>query len=342
MMRLRGVIILFLTILPIVAMGQQNNALLRMMWWNLENFFDPSNDSLTADDDYTFEGSNHWTYKRFYQKKDNIYKAILSMGLDRLPIAIGVCEVENDWVLRQLCLNTPLRRFDYDYVHCDSPDRRGIDVALLYRKSLFEVLYYESIPVLDSTDSSFKTRDILLVKGVIKDMDTVFLLMNHFPSKRLGYEAYEKRLLAATVLSNTLDTIMQRYSDSKIIVMGDFNDTPFDACMTKVLKVSPHKKDWETNTLINLMADISLEKGTYKYQAVWSCIDQILITKNLHPNYSTSIEVVNGVANIYEANFLLIPDNKFLGFKLYRTYTGPKYNGGFSDHLPIYIDIQKN
>ena len=135
MMRLRGVIILFLTILPIVAMGQQNNALLRMMWWNLENFFDPSNDSLTADDDYTFEGSNHWTYKRFYQKKDNIYKAILSMGLDRLPIAIGVCEVENDWVLRQLCLNTPLRRFDYDYVHCDSPDRRGIDVALLYRKS---------------------------------------------------------------------------------------------------------------------------------------------------------------------------------------------------------------
>jgi endonuclease/exonuclease/phosphatase family metal-dependent hydrolase len=262
--------------------------------------------------------------------------------LDRLPIAIGVCEVENDWVLRQLCLNTPLRRFDYDYVHCDSPDRRGIDVALLYRKSLFEVLYYESIPVLDSTDSSFKTRDILLVKGVIKDMDTVFLLMNHFPSKRLGYEAYEKRLLAATVLYNTLDTIMQRYSDSKIIVMGDFNDTPFDACMTKVLKVSPHKKDWETNTLINLMADISLEKGTYKYQAVWSCIDQILITKNLHPNYSTSIEVVNGVANIYEANFLLIPDNKFLGFKLYRTYTGPKYNGGFSDHLPIYIDIQKN
>ena len=342
MMRLRGVIILFLTILPIVAMGQQNNALLRMMWWNLENFFDPSNDSLTVDDDYTFEGSNHWTYKRFYQKKDNIYKAILSMGLDRLPIAIGVCEVENDWVLRQLCLNTPLRRFDYDYVHCDSPDRRGIDVALLYRKSLFEVLYYESIPVLDSTDSSFKTRDILLVKGVIKDMDTVFLLMNHFPSKRLGYEAYEKRLLAATMLSNTLDTIMQRYSDSKIIVMGDFNDTPFDACMTKVLKVSPHKKDWETNTLINLMADISLEKGTYKYQAVWSCIDQILITKNLHPNYSTSIEVVNGVANIYEANFLLIPDNKFLGFKLYRTYTGPKYNGGFSDHLPIYIDIQKN
>lgn len=342
MMRLRGVIILFLTIFPIVAMGQQNNALLRMMWWNLENFFDPSNDSLTADDDYTFEGSNHWTYKRFYQKKDNIYKAILSMGLDRLPIAIGVCEVENDWVLRQLCLNTPLRRFDYDYVHCDSPDRRGIDVALLYRKSLFELLYYESIPVLDSTDSSFKTRDILLVKGVIKDMDTVFLLMNHFPSKRLGYEAYEKRLLAATVLSNTLDTIMQRYSDSKIIVMGDFNDTPFDACMTKVLKVSPHKKDWETNTLINLMADISLEKGTYKYQAVWSCIDQILITKNLHPNYSTSIEVVNGVANIYEANFLLIPDNKFLGFKLYRTYTGPKYNGGFSDHLPIYIDIQKN
>ena len=172
-------------------------------------------------------------------------------------------------------------------------------------------------------------------------MDTVFLLMNHFPSKRLGYESYEKRLLAAAVLSNTIDTIMQRYSDSKIIVMGDFNDTPFDDCITKVLKVSPYKKDWETNTLINLMSDIPLGEGTYKHQAAWTCVDQILVTKNLHPKYSTSIEVVNGVANIYAAKFLLIPDNKFLGMKLYRTYIGPKYQGGFSDHLPIYIDIQK-
>ncbi len=341
-MRLRCVIILTLLVFPIaIVMGQQRSVVTRIMWWNLENFFDPSNDSLTADDDFTAEGENHWTYRRFYQKKDNIYKAILSMGLDSLPVAIGICEVENDWVLRQLCLNTPLRRFDYDYIHYDSPDRRGIDVALLYRKNLFEVIYSKPIPVVDVTDTDFKTRDILLVKGVIKDMDTVFFLMNHFPSKRLGYVSYKKRMLAVTVLGNTLDTIVQSNPNCKMVVMGDFNDTPFDDCIVKGLQVLPDKKDWGNNTMINLMVDVPLGKGTYKYQGWWSCIDQIMITKNLYPDYSTSMEVVGGIANIYSPNFLLIRDNKFLGMKLYRTYTGPKYHGGFSDHLPIYIDIQK-
>ena len=325
----------------LTAIGQSEYASIRLMWWNLENFFDPSDDSVRNDDDFTPKGKNHWGYKRFEKKKNNIYKTIISMGIDSLPVVVGVCEVENDWTLKQLCFNTPLYKFGYNYVHYDSPDQRGIDVALLYRKDYFKLIYSKPIPVTDDADSAFKTRDILLVSGTVFEKDTLFLLLNHFPSKRGGGYAENKRTLAATQLANVIDTIVQRHCNAGIVVMGDFNDTPFDQSIVSTLGVSPYEKDWDKNILINLMTDISDKGGTYKYQGEWSNIDQIMISKNLHPRWATSMEVKKGRADIYSPNFLLLHDNKFGGNKLYRTYAGPKYEGGFSDHLPVYIDIDK-
>lgn len=332
-------VIMLVLAMPLAARAQEYSVA-RIMWWNVENFFDPSNDSLTNDDEFTPTGTKHWTYNRFYQKKDSIYKTIMYMGINRLPVTIGLCEVENDWVLRQICLNSPLRKFNYDFVHYDSPDSRGIDVALLYKVDRFEVLYSQPIEVKDSLDTAFKTRDILLVKGVIKDMDTVFMLLTHFPSQRLGDVSEKRRQQAAAVLAHTLDTIMAGYPDLKIILMGDFNDAPDAKCITEVLGISLQKDDNDSK-MINLMSHYQAGEGTYKYDGFWECLDQMMISRNLLPEATASMEVVDGKANIYKPNFLLIPDNKYWGMKLYRTYNGPIYKGGFSDHLPIYIDIKK-
>lgn len=343
MLTTKRILILFILLLSfsLPMEGQNDGDNVRLMWWNVENFFDPANDSIKSDDDFTPQGLNRWGYKRFEKKKNNIYKTIVSMGLDSLPAVVGMCEVENDWVLKQLCFNTPLRKFGYDFVHYDSPDSRGIDVALLYRCDYFKLLYSQPIAVADSSDTAFRTRDILLVSGVVFESDTLFLLLCHFPSKRGGAYAEAKRRFVAMQLAYTVDTLVQCHSKAAVVVMGDLNDTPFDESVTEVLRVSPHRRDWNKNILINLMTDIPEGKGTYKYQGQWSTIDQIMITKNLHPCWAVSMVVKTGTANIYSPNFLLLYDNKFRGNKLYRTYIGPKYEGGFSDHLPVYVDINK-
>lgn len=329
-------VVLLWGVLPLNA---QHKQCMRLVWWNVENFFDPSNDSLKNDDDFTFDGSYKWSYKRFDSKKNNIYKVVSSMGIDTVPIMVGLCEVENSWVLTQMCRNTPLRQYNYNFVHFDSPDKRGIDVALLYPANAFNVLYSKPIPVVDSLDASFATRDVLLVSGTVFGGDTLFLLLNHFPSKRGGAESEKRRILAAEVLKYTIDTIVQKHPDAMVVAMGDFNATPSDCCIVNTLNVSPRRKDWEQNTLINLMSDLEVGEGTYKYQGCWSVIDQIMISKNLHPLWSAKCEVEAGKANIYKPDFLLQPDKKYLGNKPIPTYSGPIYKNGYSDHLPVYIDI---
>ncbi len=327
-------------ILQIVAQ-EKKTEIARIVFWNVENFFDPSNDSIKNDDDFTPNGINRWTYSRFEKKKNNIYKTLVALGGENMPVMVGLCEIENDWVLQQLCLNTPLRRFSYNLLHYESPDMRGIDVALIYRPEKFHILYSKPIAIDNPNDVTFKTRDILLVSGILFDKDTLFTLIAHFPSKRGGASSDKKRNYVASKLRNVVDTIVNRHPLSTVIVMGDFNDTPFDNCITKSLGVLPDTANWKTNTLINTMCRIPKNTGTYKYKGDWSCIDQIMVSKNVILNPDHPISVVGATAHIFAPDFLLIPDTKFLGKKLFRTYAGMKYQGGFSDHLPIYIDIQK-
>ncbi len=209
----------------------------RIMFYNVENLFDIYNDSLTNDDEFTPEGERRWNNYRFYKKLNNLSKVIISIGEWDPPAVVGLCEIENRFVLNKLIYETPLKNFDYKIIHSESPDRRGIDVALLYRKSKFEPLFYYPVRINFPGDTLSKTRDILYVKGVFSGIDTAHLFINHWPSRYGGYEdSKTKRLFVASVLRNKIDSIFFTEMNPGIIIMGDFNDEPWDESIADGLK----------------------------------------------------------------------------------------------------------
>ena len=309
------------------------------MFWNVENLFDTQDDSLRNDDAFTPTGDNHWTYGRYLNKQNRLCQTIAAMGIAdggslEVPLLVGLAEVENDIVLRELVNGTSLRKFDYGFVHFDSPDRRGIDVALLYRRSLYTPFHVQPVNVSDSTRDFF-TRDILLVEGCTREGDTLIAIVVHLPSKRGGSSADKNRLGVAQTLRMVMDTVSVAHPNSAIVVMGDFNASPGEPEMRKGLANKNRKANF-----VNLMASIDAGRGSYKYQDQWTCLDQIIVSENMVDS-SCAIQV-RGKAQIFDAGFLLLDDEKFLGKKVFRTYTGMKYNGGYSDHLPVYIDIETN
>ena len=201
----------------------------RIVFYNVENLFDVYNDSLTNDDEFTPEGERNWNNYKFYKKLNNLSKVIISIGEWNPPSVIGFCEIENRFVLNKLIYETPLKSIDYKIIHAESPDRRGIDVAFLYRESRFVPLFYSPIPINFPDDTLSKTRDILYVKGVLAEADTVHFFVNHWPSRYGGYEdSKPRRIFVASVLRSKVDSILSVNRDPNIIIMGDFNDEPWD------------------------------------------------------------------------------------------------------------------
>lgn len=309
----------------------------RIMFYNVENLFDPSNDSLTNDDDFTPDGRNHWTNSRMYVKLNNIAKVIIAVGEGDLPVIVGLCEIENRNVLNKLVYNTPIKNGHFGIAHFESPDPRGIDVALLYRKECFTVLKQKAIPIKFEGDSEARTRDILYVKGVLYQSDTLHIFVNHWPSKYGGVAAtVPKRKAVGSFLRAQSDSILQNAS-SKILIMGDLNDTPDDESVKIALGACTNASPCPSN-LINLMgpllADASI--GTHKYAGHWSIIDQFVVSSGLSKSRNGwNIQR----AHVFQAPFLLNQDKGRSGSTPFRTYTGLKYTGGFSDHLPIYADL---
>ncbi|MBR2948191.1 MAG: hypothetical protein IKC17_06365 [Bacteroidales bacterium] len=291
-----------------------------MAFWNLENYFDPFDDELTADEEFTPDGERHWSWKRFVVKRNLISKVLISMkdSLGDFPVIVGFAEVENRFVLEQLVRNTPLVKLGYKVIHYNSADRRGIDVALIYREDFFIPLEQESIGV--SFADSTSTRDILRVKGVLKMencfyRDTVELYVVHFPSKWGSVQqSSQRRNTAAKAL---LDAVGSSDSEN-IIVMGDFNDTPD----SKIFTLLGEK------FYIAGSSGCYTQKGTIKYKGSWELIDNFLITPQLAQFWKF---------NIFSSELLLERDSQYLGQKPKRTYIGPRYNSGVSDHLPVYI-----
>ena len=297
---------------------------LRIVSWNVENYFDIYNDSLTNDDSFTPMGDHYWTSHRFACKRNNLYKVIVSLGNDdaNYPAIVGLCEVENDYVLRELCYDTPLRKINYKFIHYDSPDKRGIDCALLYRPDRFKPFYSQAINVSDSSQNLF-TRDILLVAGIADSKDTCYFLVNHFPSKLGGAVAEYNREKVAKQLKYTMDTIQQHHPSTIIVAMGDFNASSSESIFTDVFLFKDGKN---MQGFYDLGYDVPEGVGTYKYQSQWSCLDHII----------TNCKVP---FHIYSPDFLLIPDKTHMGYKVNRTYVYVRYQGGISDHFPIYIDL---
>lgn len=293
----------------------------RAAFWNCENYFDTEHDTLKEDHDFTPAGENHWTPRRYADKRNKIYKLVAAM---QYPAIMGMAEVENNRVLRDLCLGTPLRRMHYQFVHYESPDRRGVDCALIYRSDCFRVTESRNIYVSD-TAKNFFTRDILLVGGVLSDGDTCFFLVNHWPSKLGGATADYYRMQIARRLLLTMDSLQQTHPSALIMAMGDFNASPEEAAVSKGLGFGHRQRN--AQGFYNLMHSVNKGSGTYKYQDSWSCIDQMISNRLL-------------AVEILQPDFMLIDDTKYLGRKLFRTYSGMRYIGGYSDHLPIIATLK--
>ncbi len=305
-------------------------------FYNLENLFDTIDDKNTFDDDFTPEGKKNWNYKRYQKKIKKLSSVISQIGTDKSklpPVLIGVVEVENKAVLSDLVSHKNLADFHYGYAHYDSPDERGIDVALLYQKKHFELLASKTFPLLLSTDSGGRdyTRDVLYVKGRLKG-ELMYILVNHWPSRRSGLDtSEEKRLLAAELVGSIVDGIQLEDPEAHIIIMGDFNDDPTNISIKQTLL--------SNSSLYNPMESL-LEKGkgTLSHKRTWHLFDQIIFTKNFFERSKTTYSF--RYADVFNKKFLKTFRGKYKGTP-FRTYVGKWYKGGFSDHFPVYIYLNK-
>lgn len=314
------------------------NSAYSMLFYNTENFFDCENDTTISDEEYLANATRNWTPKRFHLKAERLAKVIVAAGKWNSPILVGLCEIENRDVLEALVKTEPLFKFQYKIIQKDSPDRRGIDVALLYRSDFFHPIDYMAIPVVDRANKSFRTRDILKVIGVLGKRDTLTVFVNHWPSRYGGImETRKYRSLAAQTLRNAIDETLDRNPDAKVVCMGDFNDTPEDQSVESILgakSVSSSRK----GDLVNLSCDWMSDKiQTIKSGYRWEVFDQFIVSQGF---FHSTQGVLFKNSEIFKGDFLLEKDNYYGGVKPKRTYLGFKYHDGFSDHLPILLHFE--
>jgi hypothetical protein len=309
------------------------------MFYNVENFFDCENDSLTNDDEFTQEGDRRWNPGRMRAKAERLAKVILAAGKWNPPVFIGLCEIENLRVLELLTNLAPLNNYHYKIVHKDSPDERGIDVAFIYRPEIFQPFYYETLSVIDPSNKSFRTRDILQIGGVLNGCDTLHIFVNHWPSRYGGMmETVRYRRLSAETLKIAIQNLIRKVENAKIICMGDFNDAPNDESLEKVFGAKADDNPNFSGEMINLSTSwLTKPVKTLKSQYNWEVFDQWIVSDYFLGDKGC-FEFLN--AEIFDADFLLESDTKFGGLKPKRTYNGYKYQDGFSDHLPVLLWIK--
>lgn len=322
--------LLFVLTFQLLHSQKENQEQYSILFYNVENLFDCLNDSTKQDDEFLPDGEKSWSKSRMYNKIAGLSKTILSCNAWQAPELIGLCEVENRWVIQQLIYNTGLSGLNYQLVHFESDDKRGIDVALLYRKNSFTPLHSGPIKLSKAAEDFF-TRDALYVKGIIHS-DTVHLFVNHWPSKRGGsLESESKRARVAQQIIAFTDSIHTVNPNAKLILVGDFN-TEYDNSVLQNLCVSAAIS---SKLNINEIRNNRIG-GTYKYQGQWSIIDHILVSNTwLQDNrYVFDHKIV-------ELPFLLEADPTYSGVKPKRTYAGPRYIGGISDHLPVLLSVKR-
>lgn len=296
-------------------------------WWNVENLFDTRDDPGTNDDDFTPEGSYHWTRRKLQAKLQGIAKTLVMMDL---PDVVGLAEVENKYVLRELCNGTPLRQAGYRYVHHDSPDRRGIDVALIYRQDRFRVLRDSVVNVSDSTED-FYTRDLLVVEGVTDRGDTLCFVLNHWPSKKGGEEAEGRRVAIAGRLRSIMNELRAKYPQGAVVAMGDMNSTAEERPMSEGMAFGDDSIN--ADGIRNLTMRLPAGWGSHKYQGQWDYIDHVL----LHAGEGWMV----GDLKLMRYDHLLKEEAKLPGVRPRRTNQGTRYEGGLSDHLPLRLRLKR-
>lgn len=342
MNRFSGALVLFVLLTSEGFTQRSDKSVMRFIFYNVENFFDTYDDTLREDNDFLPQGLMRWNSKRYRDKINAIYKVITAAGEWDSPALTGFCEVEKRSVLQDLITDTYLQKYDYGIIHEESGDPRGIDVCLIYRKDMLTLLSYRYFKPAGLEEEEFRTRNVLYSKWLISD-DTIHLFLNHWPSRRGGVLAGESlRTMISGMLKEKADSISLSVNGlAKIIIAGDFNCTPGDKEISSLTGTDENDNSGNDTLLVNL-SELSADKGlgTYRYMGTWEMIDQVIVSRQLL-RCSKGLYADAGSFRVFSPDFLLKRDPTYPGFTPFSTYLGYRYQGGFSDHLPVILDLRK-
>ena len=312
-------------------------------FYNLENLYDTINDPNKNDDEFTPSGAANWNTKKYNIKLAHIAEVISQIGNEYVqggPTVMGLSEVENKAVVEDLINQQVLKSSNYDVVHYDSPDLRGVDVAFIYQKAHFTVTSSKNVPLSIKSKPDWKTRDQLVVGGLF-DGEQMFFIVNHWPSRRGGEKASASlRNAAADLTKSIMDSIQSIDSLAKIIVMGDLNDDPVNNSIVKHLKAKSDKNKTEHLALFNPMYNMFKKDGlgSLAYRDNWNLFDQIMVSGTLIDKDNMTYKYLQ--AKVFNKNFLMQKEGNFAGYP-FRTYVGGQFLGGYSDHFPVYVFLVK-
>jgi len=323
------------------AQNKKNNSSI-IAFWNVENLYDTINDPAIDDEEWLPSSKNNWNSEKYAKKLENISSILAKIGIDQNPegaAIIGLSEIENKTVLEDLIKTPKLKSRNYQIVHYNSPDNRGIDVAFLFNPTFFKLTSSSVHTVKLTGDSARSTRDELLVNGKLNG-EPIHILVCHWPSRRGGEEkSQENRITAAKVAKEIIDSLRKAEKNVKIILMGDLNDDPKNESVKNTLVTSAEATKSDDKTLFNPMESIlDAGQGTLSYKGKWNLFDQIIISESLSKkqkgNYYFKSAHVNNYPEVCETK------EKYKGQPL-RSYVGSKYMGGYSDHFSVYIVLEK-
>ena len=335
---------LFFIIQPPLAQNRSYK-IRTIAFFNVENLFDTINNPSTFDEDFTPQGKNHYNSAVYQKKILNISRVLSEIGKEKTktsPAIIALSEIENDTVLKDLIHSPPLKDQHYQIIHYNSPDIRGIDVALLYKQEIFKPLEQESteVKLWDDEGKRIYTRNILTVKGFLDD-ELIYMIVNHWPSRRGGQQrSSTKREKAAFVVQKIIDGIREEDKNARIIVLGDFNDDPVDKSI-KTLNSTGNLKDLDKSSLYNPM-EILYHKGynTLSHRDGLNLFDQIMMSYRFISPYKDYKNYQFYQAGIYNPDYLITQTGKYRGYP-FRSFQNNTFTGGYSDHFPVFIYLIK-
>lgn len=312
-------------------------------FYNFENLFDTINDPLKNDDDFTPEGALRYTPEVYFDKLDKLSSVVMKLGTELTPDGVallGVAEIENRSVLEDFAKHPNVANRNYQIIHYDSPDSRGIDVALFYNPKYFKPEYSEALPVELDRDNggTYFTRDILYVYGMF-DGEPMHIFVNHWPSRRGGAASSPKREKAAAIAKAKVDSITAVNPDAKIILMGDLNDDPTNPSVRKVLGAVGEKDKVKRGGFFNPFYSLYKKGiGTLAYNDAWNLFDQILVTSGFTDETTKGYKFHQ--AKVFNEPHMYQKDGRYKGYP-FRSYSFGEYVGGYSDHFPTFIYLLK-
>ena len=334
---------LLITTLTIIAcfLDLSAQTRFRAMSYNVENLFDTEDEPNKDDAEFLPEGIRRWTYGRYVNKLNNLSRVIAAAGEWDVPVIVGLYEVENERVMTDLTTRSPLKKQQYRYVMTNSDDARGIDIAMMYQRDRFKYLGHQSYKITFPKSPQRKTRDILHVTGIVPSGDTLDVFLCHFPSRRGGEAQSEpNRVRAASTVRSKVDSVAKIRGTANILIMGDFNDEPDNKSIFETLRAKPYSTNMKPDELCNLFYAHAKQKnkGSYKYGKLWNMLDQIIVSPNLL-DQKRNFHALPESAVIFLQNFMMTDDKTHGGKRPKKMYSGMKYEGGYSDHLPVVVDF---